>query len=186
MKPDEHLLGMDAELAASVVGAAAAGDTVAFTRIVARYHTEMARVAFVIVGDPDLAQDAVQSAWAIAWRRLGTRRESASLRAWLVAIAANEARQLVRRDRRRAVKEISVDAAPDAIDPAGTADWADHLDVARSLTRLSSDDRMLLALRYVADLDSTEIAQMIGGSPSGIRSRLSRLLHRLREDLTHA
>lgn len=177
---------MEAELGASIVGAAAAGDAVAFTRIVARYHAEMARVAFVIVGEADLAQDAVQSAWAIAWRRLGTRRESASLRAWLVAIAANEARQIARRDRRRALKEIPVDDAPEAMAPAGTVDWADRLDVAGSLARLSADDRMLLALRFVSDLDSTEIAQILGGSASGIRSRLARLIHRLREDLSHA
>jgi len=50
---------------------------------------------------------------------------------------------------------------------------------------LSAEDRSLLALRYVAGLDSTEIAAHLGGSASGIRSRLARLLDRLRVDLDH-
>jgi RNA polymerase sigma-70 factor (ECF subfamily) len=166
--------------------AAAAGDATAFTRIVATYHREMARVAFVITGDADDAQDAVQAAWAIAWRQLGSHREDASLRAWLLKIAANEARQSIRRDQRRALREVPVDSL--GAEPSAVPGWDSgaHLDLAGSLARLSADDRALLALRFAADLDSTEIARIIGGTPSGVRSRLSRLLHRLREDLDHA
>jgi DNA-directed RNA polymerase specialized sigma24 family protein len=38
-------------------------------------------------------------------------------------------------------------------------------------------------MRYVAGLDSSEIARQMGISASGVRSRLARLLERLREDL---
>jgi len=55
----------------------------------------------------------------------------------------------------------------------------------RVLRGLTADERTLLALRYVAGLDSTEIAAQLGGSASGIRSRLARLLVRLRIDLDH-
>ena len=60
------------------------------------------------------------------------------------------------------------------------------IDLERALHRLKPEDRALVALRYVAGLDSTEIAAHLGGSPSGIRSRLSRALERLRTDLDHA
>jgi RNA polymerase sigma-70 factor (ECF subfamily) len=175
---------MNGELGLSVVRAAAGGDAAAFTRIVSTHHAEMVRVAFVVLGEPELAQDAVQSAWSIVWRRLATHRETSSLRSWLLTITANEARQLARQGRRRALKEIQVDpAAAEPADPGGLVDPAARLDMARSLDRLSVEDRTLLALRFVAGLDSTEIARIIGGSPSGTRSRLSRLLQRLREDL---
>lgn len=174
------------EIGLPEVRAAARGDTTAFTHIVATYHREMARVAFVIVGDADAAQDAVQVAWSVAWRRLASHREAASLRSWLLKIAANEARQSVRRDRRRALREIPVDAlGPEPGDPTPW-DVGSHVDLAGALARLSPEDRALLALRFAADLDSTEIARITGGTPSGVRSRLSRLLHRLREDLDHA
>jgi RNA polymerase sigma factor (sigma-70 family) len=58
----------------------------------------------------------------------------------------------------------------------------DGVDLANALTHLSSDDRALVALRYAAELDSTELAPLLGLSPSGVRTRLSRLLERLRKE----
>jgi DNA-directed RNA polymerase specialized sigma24 family protein len=74
----------------SNVAEAAAGDQAAFARLVAEHHPSMARVAYAITGDRDTAEDAVQSAWSVAWRRLGSLRDPRVVRAWLVAIAANE------------------------------------------------------------------------------------------------
>ena len=173
----------DATTLETTVRRAAEGDESAFARLVAEHHASMTRVAFVIVGDAAAASDAVQSAWSIAWQRLGGLREPAQVRAWLVAIAANEARQAVRRRRRRHVVDLTA-----AIDRHGDGDPADAIglvDLERALRRLSPDDRSLIALRYVAGLDSTEIAAQLGGSASGIRSRLARLLERLRTDLDH-
>src|SRR5215210_1454227 len=90
---------------AAAVALAAAGDEAAFARIVRAHHDDMTRVCFVICGDLDIADEAVQAAWPIAWHKLGSLREPGRLRPWLVSIAANEARQLVRRRRRRTVVE---------------------------------------------------------------------------------
>ncbi|MEA2609242.1 MAG: polymerase sigma-70 factor, subfamily, partial [Chloroflexota bacterium] len=89
----------------SIVEQAAAGDEAAFARIVAAYHDDMARVCFVVCGEADLAQEAVQAAWPIAWRNMERLRDPERLRPWLVTIAANEARQLMRRRGRRAIRE---------------------------------------------------------------------------------
>lgn len=169
------------ESPAVAVARAAAGDESAFARIIQAHHDDMTRVCFVICGDLDIADEAVQAAWPIVWRKLGSLRDPARLRPWLVSIAANEARQLVRRRRRRMVVELAVaDAATPAVDPAGRV--AD-LDLANALATLDPDDRALLALRYVAGFDATELARVIGRSPSGTRARLSRLLDRLRSEL---
>jgi RNA polymerase sigma-70 factor (ECF subfamily) len=172
------------ELELPLIRAAAAGDADAFARIVAAHHRDMTRVAFTIVGDADGADDAVQSAWAIAWRQLGSHREEASLRAWLLKIAANEARQVVRRWSRRSVREIQVDEGL-AVFSTDQADAPARLDLAGALARLSIDDRTLIALRYGADLDSGEIARVLGGTSGNVRVRLNRVLRRLREDLDH-
>ena len=166
---------------AGAVALAAAGDEVAFARIVQAHHDDMTRVCFVICGDLDIADEAVQAAWSIAWRKLGGLRDPSRLRPWLVSIAANEARLLIRRRRRRTVVELAVaDAAAPAVDPAGRD--AD-IDLTNALARLGPDDRALLALRYVAGFDSTELARATGRSPSGTRVRLARLLARLRSEL---
>jgi RNA polymerase sigma factor (sigma-70 family) len=166
---------------AGAVALAAAGDEVAFARIVEAHHDDMTRVCFVICGDLDIADEAVQAAWPIVWRKLGGLRDPSRLRPWLVSIAANEARQLIRRRRRRTVVELAVaDPAARDLDPVGRV--AD-IDLTNVLARLDPDDRTLLALRYVAGFDSTELARATGRSPSGTRARLARLLARLRTEL---
>lgn len=177
---------MDGALAEATVRSAARGDEAAFARLVAQHHASMLRVAWVIVDDPDAAHDAVQSAWAIAWRQLPRLREPDRVGSWLVAIAANEARASLRRRRRRSTAEVPIDPDDQAL--AGGGDPAvaiPGLDLGRALRRLSPDERRLLALRYVAGYDSGDIGRMTGTSPSGVRSRLSRLLDRLRKDLDH-
>ena len=171
-------------IAASTVADAAAGDAAALSRIVAAHHDDMARVCFVICGDQETAQDAVQTAWPIAWRKLGSLRDPERLRPWLVSVAANQARQMMRRERRHNIVEIEVaDVGSDRHDPASRADLAD---LAAALRRLSPDDRSLVALRYVAGFDATEIGRAVGMSPSGVRTRLARLLARIRTELEDA
>jgi RNA polymerase sigma-70 factor (ECF subfamily) len=174
------LVGEAAGLEATV-RSAATGDEIAFARLVAEHHASMARVAYVVCGDAETTRDAVQSAWAIAWRRMGSLRDPAQVRPWLVAIAANEARQAVRRRRRERVVDISEDVArAEGFDMDSTDDV---VDLDRVLRGLTADERSLLAMRYAAGLDSSEIARQLGISASGVRSRLARLLERLRDDL---
>lgn len=174
------LLGDGAALEATV-RSAATGDEAAFAQLVAEHHASMARVAFVITGDAETTRDAVQSAWTIAWRRMRSLRDPSQVRAWLVAIAANEARQAVRRQRRERVVDISQDVARTQSDHL--EDASEVLDLERALRGLKADERSLLALRYAAGLDSSEIARQMGISASGVRSRLARLIERLRDDL---
>jgi RNA polymerase sigma factor (sigma-70 family) len=174
-------LVLDSAAIASTVERAIAGDELAFARIVASYHLDLVRVAFVICGDEGLAEDAAQAAWWIAWRKLGSLRDPDRLRPWLVAIAANEARKLVGREHRHGVTELRVAADPSpGADPAG---GIDHVDLANALGHLKPADRALIAMRYAADLDSTELAPVLGISPSGVRTRLSRAVDRLRKEL---
>lgn len=165
------------------VALAASGDESAFTQLIATHHDSMARVAFAITGERESAADAVQSAWSIAWQRLSTLRDRSTVRSWLIAIAANEARQTVRR--RRVVQIVDISAAQETHGAPDPADAAALVDLQRVVRTLDADDRALLALRYVAGFDSTEIATHLGISAAGVRSRLSRLTARLRKELDH-
>ena len=171
---------------AEIVRAAALGDEAAFTELVARHHRDLLRVAYVICRDPALAEDSAQAAWAIAWRRMGDVKDPDQIRSWLVAVAANEARRIMR-SRRQSVREITVGdielkGVPDLrSDPL--ADGIASADLRRVLESLDPTDRALIALRYMAELSSDEIGRALGMSSSGARGRLSRLLLRLRGDL---
>ena len=166
-----------------VIASAAAGDEVAFTRIVAAYHEDMRRVCVFVARDEALADDAVQSAWAIAWRKIGSVREPERLRPWLVSVAVNEAKKNLKKSRQRAEVEVVTDIAhvPGGRDPAT---GIDSLDALAAMDRLDPEERALLAMRYAAGFDATELSVAIGLSPSGTRTRLERLLARLRQELS--
>jgi RNA polymerase sigma-70 factor (ECF subfamily) len=169
------------EFAEDTVARAARGDVRAFSWIVAEHHDDMVRVCFMICGDIEAAQDAAQTAWSHAWRRLGSLREPGRLRPWLVTIAANEVRKSMRRQRRGRVVELAIaDVGSDDFDPSR---WIRRSDLAAALRRLGPDDRELLALRHVAGFDASEIGRSIGMTPSGVRSRLARAAARLRTEL---
>ena len=183
------LYGMVSTMAvqvAELVQAAATGDEAAFTELVSRHHRDLLRVAYVICRDASLAEDSAQAAWAIAWRRMGQVKDPDQIRSWLVAVAANEARRIMR-SRRQTVHEISVgeielEGVPDyRTDPL--AESIASSDLRGVLESLDPTDRALIALRYVAELSSDEIGRALGMSSSGARGRLSRLLLRLRGEL---
>jgi RNA polymerase sigma-70 factor (ECF subfamily) len=161
-----------------VVQDAVAGNRSAFTELVATYHADMIRLAMVVAGDPDTANDAVQAAWGIAWRKIGQLRDPERVRSWLLTIAANEARQALRRRKHLVVMP---DAMSDRASPE--RDPIDAMELARAMATLRPEDRRLVGLRYVSGFNATELAQVLGISPEGVRSRLKRILARLRTEL---
>jgi RNA polymerase sigma-70 factor (ECF subfamily) len=169
----------ETETQRSIVEQAVAGDEVAFARIVAAHHNDMARITFFVCGDLDVAEKAEQSAWAVAYRRLKDLRDPERLRPWLMSVAANEARQIARSRRRRTIHELSIgdSARPRDIDQAARIDLAD------ALGRLDPRDRAIVGLRYLGGFESAEIGRAMGMTASSVRVRLHRLLERLRKDL---
>jgi RNA polymerase sigma-70 factor (ECF subfamily) len=164
------------------LASAAAGDEIAFQHIIAAHHEDMRRVCQAISGDHAIADEAVQAAWLVAWKKLSQVHGPDQLRPWLVSVAVNEAKKLMGKRRRRAEIEVAADASgePGGIDPAtGVA----AVDLRAALSRLDPDDAALLAMRYVAGFDSNELAAATGISPSGTRSRIERALKQLRKDL---
>jgi RNA polymerase sigma factor (sigma-70 family) len=178
------MTGSTTETSAGLMRLAAEGDEVAFAGLVDAHHADMSSVCFVVTGgDADLTEEAVQSAWPIAWRKLHTIRDPQRLRPWLISIAVNEARQLSRRRRRGRVLEISVASHPPESTPRDPGSHVGDIDLRNALASMNAEDRALIALRYVAGFDSTELARALNMTPSGTRARLARLLGRLRSEL---
>jgi RNA polymerase sigma-70 factor (ECF subfamily) len=168
--------------AGDLVASAAAGDEYAFRRIIAAHHDDMRRVCMYVAGNRAIADEATQAAWVIAWKKISTVRDPDRLRPWLMAVAVNEAKQLLRKRHRRAEIEIATDASrePGGRDPAT---GVSGIDLRSAMSRLDPADRELIAMRYVAGFDSNELAIATGKKPGTVRQRLRRLLDRLREDL---
>lgn len=166
---------------AALLAAVRTHDQAAFTQLVATLDRDLLRLAYVITGSQQAAEDAAQAAWERLWDKPPTLREPAKLRSWLLTVCANEARQTGRRQRRGAALEAR--AVSDSAAPADLTTELADLQVA--LGRLTTAERELLALRFALDLASAEIAEHLGLSPEGARTRIHRLLQRLRQELSH-
>jgi RNA polymerase sigma-70 factor (ECF subfamily) len=163
----------------AILERAVAGDESAFARIVAAHHSDMARIAFFVCGDLDVAEEAEQAAWAVAYHRLRDLRDPERLRPWLMSVAANEARQIARSRRRRTVRELAI------ADPTRPRD-VDHaamIDLADAVGRLDAKDRAIVGLRFIGGFESAEIGRALGMTASAVRVRLHRCLKQLRKDL---
>jgi RNA polymerase sigma-70 factor (ECF subfamily) len=165
-----------------MLASATAGDEFAFRRIIAAHHDDMRRVCLAISGDHAIAEEAVQAAWLVAWKKLDKVQSPDHLRPWLVSVAVNEAKHLLRSRHRRSELVLAIDASG----VAGGGDPAagiDRVDLWAALRRMHPDDRALLTMRYGVGFNASELAIATGTSPAAIRQRLKRLLARLREDL---
>jgi RNA polymerase sigma-70 factor (ECF subfamily) len=111
-------------------------------------------VASAITGSHDLGEEAVQEGLARALARRSTFRASGTLDAWLWKIVVNAARNLATR-------------APRAVDaefagPSMAGDEDDVTAVRALLSVLPERQRLVLFLRYYADLDYATIARVLG------------------------
>jgi RNA polymerase sigma factor (sigma-70 family) len=178
-----HRLDEDAAL----VQRARAGEPEAFARIVERHQGAAFRVAWVLCGNAADAEEATQDAFVKAHGALARFRTGSPLRPWLLAIAANEARNRRRAAGRRehlalrAAGEIATPAAPSSESLALAADRDAGLRAA--LARLGDADREVVWLRYFAELSEAETAAALGCRRGTVKSRTSRALARLRAEL---
>lgn len=77
-------------------------------------------------------------------------------------------------------REFSIDVAP-TDDPAVRSEERDQLVAA--ITRLSVDDRLVVALRWFEEMSESEMAEVLGVRPGTVKSRLNRAMTRLRSTL---
>jgi DNA-directed RNA polymerase specialized sigma24 family protein len=138
------MTGSMTETSAGLMRLAVDGDELAFAGLVDAHHADMSSVCFVVTGgDAELTEEAVQSAWPIAWRKMHTIRDPERLRPWLISIAVNEARQLARRRRRGRVLEISVARDPSTTTPVDPGSHVGDIDLRNALARMNPEDRAL-------------------------------------------
>src|SRR5258706_15902175 len=108
-------------------------------------------LAVGILADRSLAEDAVQDAALLAWRKLPALRDRSNLRSWFLAIVANRCRTM-RRRRWWSVLRMA-DLPEGAQAQRGPEDRVvQTLDIDRTMRRLGLDDRLALYLRFYEDM----------------------------------
>jgi RNA polymerase sigma-70 factor (ECF subfamily) len=169
-----------------LVALAQDGDHDAYASLV-RAHQDIAfRTAMLITQNAAEAEEAAQDAFVKAWRALGRFRSGEPLRPWLLTIVANEARNRRRSAGRRgalALRAAEPDRVEDRSAEAQVLAAESRTALLEALSRLRPDDRLVLGCRYLLELSEAETAAALGVPAGTVKSRTSRALARLREEV---
>jgi len=164
------------------------GDPAAFDEIVDRYERRVFAVALRIVRNSDDARDVTQEVFVTAMRALKGFRGDAQLSTWFHRVTVNASLDLVRKRRRR--EHSSVDELTDqpAGEPGPEAEAIVAVrarEVHKALGALPPDQRALIVMHDLQDLDYAECAETLGIPLGTVKSRLHRARLALARQLGH-
>ncbi len=173
---------------ADLIAAAHRGEVSAFEALVLRYQDLVLRVAYLITGDAQTAEDVAQEGFMKAYRALPHFRRGAPFRPWLLRIIANEAKNHQRAAARRERLTLQVAASgsgdTDSATPEESALASERREtLLAALEALRDEDRLVIASRYFLSLSEAEMASLLGCPKGTVKSRLARALDRLRHGL---
>jgi RNA polymerase sigma-70 factor, ECF subfamily len=154
----------------------------AFDRLYTEHAAALLGFLTYQTGDATLAEDIVADTFERVLTTRSNWRGQSGEKTWIYAIALNRLRDLARRRsaETRALQRVSVN--PGAADEAAAADDRDML--RRALQTLVEEERVVVSLRFGAQLTLHEIAELLGERQSTVEGRLYRGLRRLRDAAT--
>ena len=161
---------------------AANGDTAAWEILMRAHQEPVFRLAYLLLGDPDDAEDVAQESFLRAWRFLQRFDATRPLRPWLLSITSN----LARNRRRSAGRYFAALMRAFRDEPASVRieeKSTENLDTAElwnAVRKLPVADQQVIYLRYFLDLPVHETAQALDVAEGTVKSRLSRAVEKLR------
>ncbi|CAN5290847.1 SigE family RNA polymerase sigma factor [soil metagenome] len=154
-------------------------DSVDFSDYVEARWPTLVRSAVLLGCSVTEAEDLVQNALErclVKWRTVATARDPD---AYVHRVLINA---FISSRRRRWIGEIPSEVLPEAADTDETARVDDADVVLRALSRLTTDQRAAVVLRFYAHLGQQQMAAVLGVAEGTVKSRLSRALEKLAED----
>ena len=181
---------MDARDLRQEVRRAARGDGDAAGLLFDHYYPRVYRYALSKLGRAQDAEDVAAETFARVLRRLDHFRwKGAGFEAWIFRIAYNLIVDHYRGSGREQLTEDD-DTTPDDVTPEDLYFQTESAsELSRVLNSLSNDQRDVLLLRFVAELETDEICHVMGRNPNAIRQlqfrALETLRRRMHEEMNH-
>ena len=154
------------ELRAALRGTAEAR-AAAFSRLLDLSLDREFRVAAVILGNREDAEDAVSDAALRAWQHVSSLRDPGRFEAWFTRIVVNVCRD--RLHQRRPQSPLAFDP------PSGTDAFAESVErgaLIEALSGLTPEHRAVIALHYLEGLTIEQVAEHLGMPAGTVKSRL--------------
>ena len=160
------------------------GEERAMNVLVDRHHGVVFRSCAAILSDEDLAADASQNSFLKAFRAIDRFRGEAAFRTWLLAIAGNEARGLLRKVKQRredTLEDVDVLAA-EGNDPSAEVVLRSEVARVRAvLADLPEKQKLSVTLRIFDGLSFREIGEIIDSTEGSARVNYHHGIQRLKE-----
>jgi RNA polymerase sigma-70 factor (ECF subfamily) len=156
----------------------------AFAALTRRNIDAAYRLAWAILTDDVDADDATQDAFALAWRNRRSLRDQARFDAWFGRILVNVCRERLRQRARARTRPLAESDERSMADFSAQTSSRDA--ISRAMTSLDADHRIVVVLRYWADLTVDEIAERLDVPPGTVKSRLHYALRSMRPRLEDA
>lgn len=154
------------EIPVAAIEAARAGHRGAADRLVAQTWPHAYRIAYSLLRDRELAQDAAQEACAAIFTKISHLRSADAFRVWVYRIVVREATRL---ERKRALCQ-ALGLAPAPVEGIDVSML--RADVRCALGKLSRQQRAVVVLRYYAGMNSREISKVLGIPAGSVRFHL--------------
>ncbi len=167
----------------TLVRHAANGDAAAWEPLVLAHQEAVFRLCYLLLGDPDDAEDVAQETFLRAWNHLKRFDPTRPLRPWLLSIASNLASNRRRSAGRYLAALTRAFRNEQSSSPSTEEKSARHMEASelwKAVQNLNAPDRQVIYLRYFLDLPVAETAEVLQVAEGTVKSRLSRALERLR------
>jgi RNA polymerase sigma-70 factor (ECF subfamily) len=166
---------------AAIVADCLGGSPQSFVVLVERYQRVLYNLALRMLGDPEDARDAPQTAFLRVWESLGRFDPRHRFFSWIYRITTNECLNQIQRRRRLEPLHPGLPSGDDPTAGVRTRETSDR--VQQALLRLSSEHREVVILRHFMELSYGEIAETLALPEKTVKSRLYEARQRLCEIL---
>ena len=166
---------MDGQKMKNLIKSAKKGNTEAFGELYSFYVKELYRFALYTLHDTFDAQDAVQNAALMAFRKIGDLKKEESFKSWFFKILYNECMKIAGHKSRT----LEVLSEVPAVFSEENYTF-DETGIMALFEALPPKEKSLITLSVFEEYNSSEIAEILGMTPSAVRSSLSRLYKKLR------
>lgn len=150
------------------------GEDAAIRAIVHHYTGMVNSVAFHVLHDRPMAEEAAQQTFVQAWRAASRLDADRDIAPWLCTIARRVAIDIVRREGRRPATSIDhvdpSDGALVTLPPSETAAW-EVAQVRLAIESLAPDERAIVRLQHLEGFTHQEIADRLGVALGTVKSR---------------
>ena len=200
-----HAPSVSGDADSELVARLRAGDPLAFTLVVRRYHPQLVRLARTYVSRTELAEDVAQETWLAMLDGLDRFEQRSTLRTWVFGICINKAKTAGQKEQRSVPVDTSTDEMSDRFTAQGSwaippQSWAHEVGerrddeqllkaVRHAILSLPDLQRQVMTLRDVEGLSPREVCEVLDISEPyqrvalhrarmGVRDRLERVVVR--------